>query len=103
VLETSGIAPSIWLYEVANALLVAERRRRLDRPIRHALADLAALDITIVEPRGFPLTEYDLAVEHELSVYDAAYIHIAIEHATPLATLDVNLARAATRHNVLFA
>ncbi len=102
VLETSGIAPSMWLYEVTNALLVAERRRRLDRPVGDALADLVALNITIVEPRGFPVTEYHLAVENELSVYDAAYLHIALQHAAPLATLDAKLARAASMRNALF-
>jgi predicted nucleic acid-binding protein len=102
VLETSGIAPSIWLYEVTNSLLVAERRQRLDRPVRNALADLVALNITVVEPRGFPVTEYDLAVKNELPVYDAAYLHIAVEHSAPLATLDAKLARAAERHRMLF-
>jgi len=102
VLETSGIAPSIWLYEVTNSLLVAERRQRLDRPVRNALADLVALNITVVEPRGFPVTEYDLAVKNELSVYDAAYLHIAVEHSAALATLDAKLARAAERHRMLF-
>jgi len=103
LLASSAIAPGIWLYEVTNALLGAERRGRLDRPVREVLADLVALDVTVIEPRGFPLTEYDRAVENALSVYDAAYLHIAIEHGAPLATLDAKLARAADRHHLLFA
>jgi predicted nucleic acid-binding protein len=100
--DTSALAPGIWLYEVTNALLVAERRRRLHKTAREMLAVLGSLDVAVVEPRGFPVSEYELAVEHRLSVYDSAYLHLAIEHDAPLATLDANLARAAKRRNRLF-
>jgi predicted nucleic acid-binding protein len=67
------------------------------------LADLAALEIGIAEPRGFPVTECELAVEHGLTVYDTAYLHVAIERQIPIATLDAKLARAAKKHKLLFA
>jgi predicted nucleic acid-binding protein len=102
VRSTAGLAPSIWLYEVTNALMVAERRGRTGRPVREMLADLASLDITIVEPRGLPLSEYELAVEHRLSVYDSPYLHVAIEKGAKLATLDTELGRAARKRKVLF-
>ena len=102
VRDRSAFAPSLWYYEVANALLMADRRGRLDRPVRDVLADLVTLNITIVDSRGFPLTEYDLAVEHQLTVYDSVYLHVAVERGIPLATLDGKLARAAKSRNVLF-
>jgi predicted nucleic acid-binding protein len=36
-----------------------------------------------------------LARAQELSAYDAAYLHVAITHGLPLATLDEALRRAA--------
>jgi predicted nucleic acid-binding protein len=100
VLERETFAPSIWVYEVTNALLVAERRRRLSRPVREMIADVTALGITVVEPRGFPVSEYALAVESDLSLCDSAYLHLAEERRATLATLDTRLADAAKRRNV---
>lgn len=89
--------PSIWLYEVANGLAVAERRRRI-KPAEssHFLALLEALDLAI-EPvtAGSSRGLLDLARTHSLSAYDAAYLDVAQRLGMPLATVDETLARAA--------
>ncbi|MEN9595980.1 MAG: hypothetical protein RL236_414, partial [Pseudomonadota bacterium] len=41
-----------------------------------------------------------LASEHNLSAYDAAYLELALRHQVPLATLDVDLRKAARKINV---
>lgn len=90
--------PSVWPLEVANALLVAERRKRIP------LAKVTALLIRIA---GLPISVrptdlkqsfeqiLSLARQQELSQYDAAYLELAVREGLPLATLDGELQRAA--------
>lgn len=94
----AAVVPAIWTLEVANALLVGERKRRL-RPADSArfLALLGALPI-IVDPGPSPREmEHVLALarEHGLSAYDAAYLRLATTRGLPLATLDDTLKQAA--------
>jgi len=93
-----AIVPSLWLVEVANVLVVGERRGRLD-PARSAafLEMIAALPIEIdpssADRRPAPLMA--LARAHRLTAYDAAYLDLALRRNLPLATRDTALARAA--------
>jgi predicted nucleic acid-binding protein len=41
-----------------------------------------------------------LADRHELSIYDAAYLELALRRNLPLATLDADLRRAAAAEGV---
>lgn len=98
-----AVVPALWLLEVANGLLVAERRDRIDAAdVRRALRLLEALPIA-VDPvgrgRSFQVTPL-LARTHDLSAYDAAYLEVAIRCAVPLATLDGRLREAATAEGV---
>lgn len=91
-------APSIWPIEVSNALLVLSRRRKLLEGNRKAGLDrLSALQVAIdhdgVAMAWDKLSE--LAVTHNLSVYDAAYIELALRLGLKLASKDEALARAA--------
>ncbi len=96
--------PSIWPLEVANALLMAERRRRLTRAeVENFLSLLQELPIqvegeTILRVWGEILP---LAREERLSVYDAAYLNLAMRLGLPLATLDQALRKAARNCGVL--
>lgn len=98
-----GIVPGIWPLEVANALLVAERRGRLTRAdVEQFLSFLQALPITVetdVVGRAFGEV-LALAREQGLSVYDAAYLNLAMRHGLPLATQDQALRKAADRCGV---
>ncbi len=93
-----AIAPAIWPFEVANALLVGERRKRVTAAqVTSMLARIGDLPIS-VEPirvdRAFgPI--WLLARNEQLTEYDAAYIELALREALPLATLDDRLRRAA--------
>lgn len=89
-----AVAPTIWPLEVANALIVGERRKRLDeaRSTRF-LAMLGGFPIVVDEEttrRAFSDIAH-LARAHQLSAYDAAYLELAIRRGLPLACLDGKL------------
>lgn len=70
------LAPSLWIYEVINALWVARRRGRLDgRQSRLALRLLRGLGVRMVDPE--PEDCLEIAARLEISGYDAAYIALA--------------------------
>ena len=95
-LETEvGLVPQFWHLEVRNALLGAERPRRMrGHEVDERLRTLAELPVrTDTEPRIW--TAFALARTHRLSMYDAMYLELAERSDAPLATLDKALARAA--------
>ena len=91
----SAAAPSLWWFEVRNGLVVAERRGRVtEQQTARFLREISRLAITLDSSPDEPgvLT---LARRHRLTVYDAAYLELALREDLPLATLDAALARAA--------
>ena len=93
--------PAVWRLEFPNALLVAERRRRLKREERHQVLDEASrlrlrVDAAVPELRAIS----ELAERHELSTYDAAYLQLAARQGAALITLDKELAAAAAAAGV---
>ena len=92
---TGAEAPFLWWFEVRNALVVNERRGRLDMAATVGiLAHLEGLPIRLdVDQDGDVVLA--LAREHRLTVYAAAYLELALRADAPLATLDQQLARAA--------
>ena len=95
---TAAAVPSLWHLEVANALLVGERRGRCTAAdVATWLGFLAALPI-----RTDPETEarawsdaLTLARTYTLSAYDASYLELAVRRGLPLAALDGKLKTAA--------
>ncbi len=96
-------APSIWPFEVANALLMAQRRGRVTEAFRlQTLGDLRRLPVRIDgEGTAFAWSDVSrLAASHGLTVYDASYLELALRLGLPLATLDQRLASAAQRETI---
>ena len=95
-----AIAPRLWWFEVRNAVLVAERRKRLTQAqVDDALAAIELLQVTLMdEPEAHAVVE--LARRHRLTFYDAAYLELARRLALPLATLDKELKAGALADNV---
>lgn len=91
-----AIVPSLWWFEVRNILVVNERRKRITESGTNSfLRDLARLRLWIDrEPDSAAVLR--LARGHRLSIYDASYLELALREAAPLATLDHQLAAAAT-------
>ena len=103
VAEQGAIVPALWVLEVANSLTVSVRRERISPQERSdALADLTALEITIdpeTEQHAWKAT-LQLADQHGLTVYDAAYLELAQRKRLPLVTLDRALVLAAQAASV---
>jgi predicted nucleic acid-binding protein len=92
--------PAIWPYEMHNALLAAERRKRVssadvDRLRRNLAALPISIDWDLVDDDAF-----HLARRHRLSFYDASYLELAMRLGLALATLDRALARGARAEGV---
>ncbi len=103
VVEEGAVVPGLWRLEVANALQVSVRRRRLAAGFRDkALAALARLPITVdaeTDRHAWSAT-LRMADRFGLTLYDAAYLELAHRRSLPLASLDRDLRKAATAMNI---
>lgn len=101
--EAQAIVPGIWRLEVANSIAIALRRNRIQP------ADVTRF-LALIEELGIltdPLTSEKalketlaLAIERNLTAYDAAYLELAMREGAQLATLDSNLRQAAAQAGV---
>jgi predicted nucleic acid-binding protein len=90
--------PAHWGVEVANGVLMAERRRRLTpADAAAALNFLRQLPVSVDDgPATRAFGEVSaLARQHGLTAYDAAYLELAMRRRAALATLDLDLRKAA--------
>jgi len=98
LVEGRAFAPALWPIEVANVLLVATRRGRVNPDEWEQIyANLEALPIEIdpVSTTRVWGRTLRLANAHRLSVDDAMYLELALRMRLPLATLDRALGEAA--------
>jgi predicted nucleic acid-binding protein len=104
IVRTNGAwVPVLWLWEVANVLQMNVRRGRHNAKFRdRALADLALFPIKEDAEAGRQAWSGSLilAERHSLTVYDAAYLEVALRRGLPLATLDRDLGRAASAEKI---
>ena len=96
-----AVVPAIWPLEVANVLLVAERRGRLTEAQASRFLELLAqlpinVDTSPTDMAGIVAT----GRRHTLSSYDASYLLLAERLGATLATLDKPLAKAARKAGV---
>ncbi len=89
------VVPAVWWFEVRNLLITGERHGRMD-PAGTA-GFLAALERLSIGIDHAPASDTVLALArlHRLTIYDAAYLELALRIDAPLATLDRKLAAAA--------
>ena len=96
--ESRAVVPSLWPLEVANTILVGERRKRSNQAQAATWTGLlSALPISVDEEtssRAFS-DILNLGRSQNLSAYDAAYLELAMRRGLPLATLDAKLKAAA--------
>lgn len=93
-----AVVPSLWPLEVANALLVGERRKRSTQAdTANWFEFLRALPIDVDdETASRAWSEVaNLARSQALSAYDGSYLELALRRGLPLATLDGPLRAAA--------
>ena len=94
----TAVVPQHWPFEVANAFLVAMRRGRISKDkISRLFGDLLALPIRIDPATGDTTFSqiFACAENYRLTIYDAAYLELAMRERIPLATLDDDLRNAA--------
>lgn len=100
LVDDSAIVPAIWPLEIANGLLVAQRRGRLSEAelgrVHELLVDLPIVvaEVGLDEALGSVAA---LARARNLSAYDASYLDLAVRHGLPLASQDARLIDAAAQ------
>ncbi len=103
ILRGEAIVPPLWHVEMANAFLLAERRKRIHGGRLIQLKEIARrLPLTIdvdMTKRSFD-TVIMLAREYGLTAYDASYLELALRRGLSLATLDKELMKAAKEAGV---
>lgn len=101
--QAGAWVPGLWRLEVANVLEMGVRRRRYRSDFRDAaLSDLKLLPINVdleTDRQAWGATAL-LAERHHLTLYDAAYLELALRRNLPLATLDSDLRTAAHAEKV---
>ena len=79
--EDRVVVPAHWLVEIANALLVGSRRKRIKtEQIAAFLGQLAIIPVEIESALSLEDAERvaALGAKHSLSAYDAAYLDLAL-------------------------
>lgn len=106
-LESAEVfVPALWAMEIANTLMLAARRKRIDAKElerRIAFFDQLPIAVDYVAPQAVFGSLRALAAEHGLTIYDAAYLELALRLDVPLATLDSKLRAAALKHGAFLA
>jgi predicted nucleic acid-binding protein len=95
---SSAIVPTLWPLEVANAMVMGERRSRTtEAKSTTFLGLLKSLPIALDDETALRAWQesIQLARTHQLSVYDAAYLELALRRGLSLASLDDKLKAAA--------
>ena len=90
--------PALWHYEMNNLLRSALRRKRLsEKDLWEALETLEQVPIAHEDIPESPARKrlLHLALQFDLSSYDAAYLELADRHKIPLHTADTKLKAAA--------
>lgn len=101
--DAGAVVPALWLHEMGNALLMAQKRGRITTAERVGHVErLLRLPIHIEPPtaRSVLETQAALAERYGLTGYDAAYLDLALHRGLPLATQDKALKSAAKKAGV---
>jgi len=91
------VAPRLLCYEVANALRSAVLQKRIeDKAGEKLLTYFLTLPIRYIDENF--MEAYRIAIEVNISIYDAVYVWLARKERLPLLSLDGKLARASERN-----
>jgi predicted nucleic acid-binding protein len=89
------LTPTLFDYEIANALRVAVTRQRLSEPdAAAALADFAQYTIVRYDFAGIGRLAFDLSGQCQRSAYDSAYLALAQAQGVWFVTGDKRLSNA---------
>ena len=98
--ETRALVPATWGLEVSNVIGKAEMKGLLSEAQSEAFLEmLGSVDIG-ADPATFSKAlsdTFQIARRYRLSAYDASYLELAMRAGLPLATLDKDLQKAASK------
>jgi len=89
-----AMVPSLWPLEVANALIVAERHKRLTEAETHRFVSLLDSLPIIVDAHTHQKALNEILVigrDYQLTSYDASYLELSMRKGLALATFDQQL------------
>ena len=101
--ESQAVVPSLMALEIANVVTRLESKGVVtEADSQRYITLLGRLNIVVDQATAAHALgdTLHLARRYQLSAYDAAYLELALRTALPLATLDANLAKAASRAGV---
>ncbi|HQW80270.1 MAG: type II toxin-antitoxin system VapC family toxin [Rhodanobacteraceae bacterium] len=104
VAVSGAVVPGLWTHEMANGLLMAQRRGRLTTAQRMAFVEQLlhlAIEVEISNARSVLDGQVALAERYALTAYDAAYLDLALRRGFPLATQDKAMKVAARKAGVV--
>jgi predicted nucleic acid-binding protein len=104
IADQGSVVPALWRLEIANALQIGIKRKRIVAAYRDStIQKLLHLPIEIdADTNDFAwTTTLQLADTHQITVYDASYLELALRRGLPLATRDEQLAAAAASASVI--
>jgi predicted nucleic acid-binding protein len=106
VAVSGAVVPGMWLHEISNGLLMAQKRGRYSTAQRMAFVEAVLrlpLEIEMPIARGVLDGQAVLAERFGLTAYDAAYLDLALRRGVPLATQDKAMKSAARKAGVRIA
>ena len=98
-----AFVPRLWAYEIRNCILMGVRRARIAEVDALEFLDvLNGLRIQVVDPVSYDAI-FQLASAHGLTIYDAAYLDLALREEARLACLDeaMKVAAGTARNQVV--
>ncbi len=96
VVADGAMVPALWRWEVQDVLRRLHLAGRLRKSVDAVCAELRELPIAVDDELASLFgDEAPLAAKYNITVYDAAYLELAIRLRVPLATNDRALAAAA--------
>jgi predicted nucleic acid-binding protein len=97
-------APQLWLWECGNIVANSVKRQRVvaaDAMLLWSVLDAVRTRVELADLAPAQVrASLVLALDHRLSIYDAAYLWLAMSLKLPLLTHDSQLARAAAAQSV---
>jgi predicted nucleic acid-binding protein len=97
--EMDLIAPALLMEEVASAISKRCRRKELTAAqARSAYLNFEARRPELVDKTVYVSRAFELSLVHQISVWDAVYLAVAIDRRADLLTADRRLYRTVSRH-----
>lgn len=98
IAAAGAVVPGLWAHEMADGLLMAQRRGRLTTVQRMAFVEQLlrpSIEVETFSTRAVLDGQAALAERYGLTAYAAAYLDLALRRGIPLATQDKAMKAAA--------